>query len=301
MSNKYLILANDNSGLFSFQKSISDKILIKDAERGKKFFQRFLRKIHYKFNLPFTKIWFPWINDIKFFDTIIIFDRGNTKYIAQYIANRYPNKRIIIWFWNSIKYSISPKDFNNIPCEVWSFDKMDCKKYELNYNTSFYFDNIILPKKDIYFDICFIGSDKNRMNTILSTQKLFSNLNLKIYYHVVASKKSNLKQYNYKQMISYTKILEIISSSKIILDLVAEGQNGPTLRPLEAAFFHKKLITNYKNIQEFEFYDSNNIFILGKDDINTLQDFVRGNYVAVNQDSILKYNITNWIKRFKSY
>ena len=296
---KYLILANDNSGLFSVQTPINNGILIKDAERGENIFQRFLRKLHYKFNLPFKKIWFPWINDIEHFDTIIIFDRGNTKYIAKYIANKYPEKRIIIWLWNSVKYSISPEDFNNIFCEVWSFDKMDCKEYGLKYNTSFYFDNIKLPKKDISFDVCFIGSDKKRMKSILSTQKLFSSINLKTYYHVVASKESNLEQYNYQKMISYNQILEIILTSKVILDLVVEGQNGPTLRPLEAAFFQKKLITNYRNIEKFEFYDSNNIFILGKDNIQTLQCFVEGDYVPVNKDLVLKYDINNWIKRFE--
>ena len=62
-------------------------------------------------------------------------------------------------------------------------------------------------------------------------------------------------------ILRYYEYLKQIENSRIICEVVQKGQSGLTVRALEALFFEKKLITNNESIIEFDFYDSNNIFI----------------------------------------
>lgn len=97
--------------------------------------------------------------------------------------------------------------------------------------------------------------------------------------------------------ISYSEILNNISQSKCLVDIVQDGQEGLTYRPLEALFYNKKLITNNKTITEYDFYKEENIYILGKD-ARSLKKFIESDFVPWNEKIVKKYTIENWIKNF---
>ncbi len=86
--------------------------------------------------------------------------------------------------------------------------------------------------------------------------------------------------------------------SKSILDFVSIGQSGLTIRPLEALFLKKKLITNDKFIKNFDFYHPDNVFILGKDKMEYLSDFLEKPFIEIEESITSKYDFSNWIKRF---
>lgn len=62
--------------------------------------------------------------------------------------------------------------------------------------------------------------------------------------------------------ISYMEILELISQSRVIVDITKSNQVGITLRVLEAAFMGKKLLTNNKCVKELDFYNEKNMLII---------------------------------------
>jgi hypothetical protein len=83
------------------------------------------------------------------------------------------------------------------------------------------------------------------------------------------------------------------------LDIVSKGQTGLTLRPLEALYAEKKLITNDINIKTYDFYNPNNIFVLEDNNFDKINDFLNKNYQTVDDKITEKYQFSNWIKRFK--
>ena len=101
--------------------------------------------------------------------------------------------------------------------------------------------------------------------------------------------------------INYEQILKYIAESKCIIDIVQEGQEGLTWRPLEAMFYRKKLITNFKDIKEYDFYKKDNIFIIGEDDPSNIKNFVNTGYVDIPQNIIKKYTIDGWIENFINF
>ena len=91
-----------------------------------------------------------------------------------------------------------------------------------------------------------------------------------------------------------------IRRAKAILEVNQKGQVGCTLRALEALFFRKKLITTNLNIQKEDFYNPENIFIYGKDDIRNLHKFVEKPYDEQSDLFRDKRTIDAWFLKFFS-
>ena len=231
-----------------------------------------------------------WKRDIGKYEKFIIFESLYNKQISRKIKKNNPNCKVIIYFWNYInnanKYIL--KDIN--VDEFWTFDKEDAIKYQIKYNPQFYTKMVSLNnKKNIINDIVFLGRPKDRKEDILNISSILKKQKLRINFKIIE---------NEKEFIKYDEYLDMISESKCILDYNQNGQIGLTLRPMEALFFEKKLITNNKDIKNYNFYNPNNIFILGEDNIEKIKDFIEKPYIKIKQEIVDYYDFTEWIKRF---
>lgn len=239
-------------------------------------------------------------------DWIIVFDTGNADGIVKYIQGRYAGKRIIVWYWNPVQRTISPECFKSLNAELWSFDLRDCQKYDMKFNTQFYISDNTKRKKYIDMkdvDVLFIGKDKNRAEKLIWLEKKLKSQNLtSLFYVTRPSLKSEIRtDIAYRPNISYLELMGYIEHTKAILDLVHEKQSGLTLRPLEALFFKKKLITNDLNIQNYDLYNKNNIFIIGVDKEDEMGKFIYSDYDNTNYDDLIeKYDLRSWLGRFES-
>ena len=301
--NKTLILINDNKNRYFINKN--SHYNFKEIYRSNMYVSRILRKIAFKLCLPGRKFFLgKWKYDFDSYDTIILFDTGNAKELLDYIFNYSEGKRIIFWYWNAVAGSISPKLIDK-KYEIWSFDKEDCKTYNFKYNTQFYVkENISHMCKEIYpiYDFIFVGQEKGRTQQLSMLADELDNLNLLYEFYIVdgkAKKINSTSRFKYGKMLLYPEIIKRINTTRGIIDIVFEKQSGMTLRPLEALFFKKKLVTNYANIVKEKFYNKNNIFIIGQDDIKKLRDFIYSPYDTTNYDEyICYYSTEKWLERF---
>lgn len=303
MENFLVLVNNDSSGYIGSGIKRSEIFFY---YKGEKFWHRLLRKIILSTQLGCTKYLFShWYKQAINADTIIFFDTRNLKYIIKWARKEFKNKRLIIWYWNSVNDSISPEDFKDLEnVEIWSFDKADCDRYNFKFNTQFYFPEYadINTQRSVEkcSDVVYVGADKNRASKLYELKKIFDQENISYNFHLVKTKNDNNPYgIEYKERIKYLQLLEKIVDSKVIIDLVADWQNGLTLRPLEALYFKKKLITNMQNITDYDLYNKNNIFLLGVDDPKTLKKFINTPYDECGYEKLIsKYSYNSWLKRF---
>lgn len=259
--------------------------------------QKITRKLAINYGVAVNYSYDDWKYEVKNVDTILIFASKRTDYVKS-LAEKYPLKRIIIWYWNPVSRCFNPKDLKYDNVEFWSFDKADCKKYGLKYNSTFYFKNIKVKEIDInkVYDIIFLGLDKGRKKLLDELEVEINKQNIKTYFHihpgVGVSNPEKIK------MLPYLEYLHLVTKSKAIFDFLQVNQMGLTLRSMESVFFKKKLITNDENIVHEKFYNKNNIFILGKDDFNKLSTFITSPYQDLDVNILAYYDFENWIKRF---
>lgn len=281
---KYLYLKIDKKAVFF--KSIKN-INIQNYYILKE--KNIIFRIFRKFNMVNSILFGIWKFKIKKYDYIILGENGYSPKISKYIKKKNPNCKVIMYYWNILndEYKKILED-RNID-EFWTFDKNDSQRYNLKYNPQFYSKDIILNNNKIKQDVTFLGRAKERRNKLIKLKENLNTLGITTKFFIVEKE---------KDLIGYDKYLESISSSRCILDYNQEGQVGLTLRPMEALFLKKKLITNNTDIVNYNFYNTNNVFILGVDDMSKIKEFINNPYKEVNEEIINYYSFESWLKRF---
>ena len=80
-----------------------------------------------------------------------------------------------------------------------------------------------------------------------------------------------------------------------MLDLKLKVHNGLSLRFFEALKYEKKIITDNQDVINYNFYDAENIFILGKDSMDRLDYFLNSSYQPIDENIRKQYSFSNWL------
>lgn len=208
-------------------------------------------------------------------------------------------KKSIAFFNDSI--SRCPKIKRVIPAfdEVFSFEKEDCKKYNLNFITNWIYPMQTAREKNEVFQVYNISS-KDKRSAILSKIALILKEN-KINYKIIIFDKKNRKQdpnleYTTKQ-IPLIEVNKNLHNAQILLDINRIGQSGLTFRVLESIALEKKLITTNADIKNYDFYNPNNIMIVDVKTPNISLDFFNTEYEKIPEMIFKKYTLEQWINQ----
>ena len=239
-----------------------------------------------------------WKDKINKYDTFVIFDNALTIQLVRYIASKNRESDIRVWLWNrrNIKKELYLKY-----CHIYTFDEDFAKDNGFTFIPQFYFNDAIDSESNGQPGVYYIGYDKERYSALEQLSELFQKYG--INYQFILRKVPN-KEYGMDTKIiltdrdvEYNKVLKDMSAYSCLLELNEESQTGLTLRSLEALFGRKKLITNNHNIINYDFYNKNNIFIIGEDKEQSLLEFINNRYMIPPKAVIDKYTFDYWIKQ----
>ena len=259
---------------------------------------RIIRKV-----MKMLRLWFifplfygKWKKYLRDTELIILFDAGleDEAKLTSYIKKNNPSLKLVFWYWNPVTPKNNAALNNKNIDEVWTYNRFDAKKYNLKYSPQFYrqiLDGRVSNGMVSDIDMIFLGKDKGRKKILQGLEKNAVAMGLKCDFTIVRKKKDKVgyEEYSYR-----------VLGSKCIVDLVPNQECGLTLRPMEALFYKKKLITNYKDIVNYDFYDKENIFLLGKDDVNKLVEFINSPYKEIDPRIVDFYRYESWLKRIEN-
>ena len=199
-----------------------------------------------------------------------------------------------IWLWNHKGDNrIFTNNLINIKknrFQVITYDELDANSYGFKWHSQFF---NIKPfeknKKDIpvTHDFFFLGYAKNRVEEIDFIHSLLSAYSC----NFITIQKSS-------DYFPYSKYMEMALQSRCIVEIVHTGDPSCTLRPLEALAIRRKLLTNNSSVRNYSFYRSQNIFIVGEDDLNKLADFLHSPFEPLPKEIIDSYDVNAWIDSF---
>jgi hypothetical protein len=183
---------------------------------------------------------------------------------------------------------------------VFSFEKEDCEKYNLNFITNYiYNESGINPSLNFKYDVFNISSKDNRFKTItkIADELQAKGITSKI---IIFDKKNKNKNINLDFTSKYVQIEEVneyIKHSKLLLDIHRREQNGLTFRVFESIGLQKKLITTNPTIVNYEFYNPTNILVINDLNINfdLDLDFFKLPYEPIPHDIYKNYTLDSWI------
>lgn len=262
----------------------------------------------YKKSLKDEKISEFIINDIKKIEKkidIIFWLRpiGTDDKLIKYIKKL--NKKIIIHEWDSLSTLHGIEKYFNYFDKISTFDPLDAKKYNIDFLPNFYIksvENKDQENEEIIYDVFTLVSYDYRFETLEKIAKYLKENNI-IYKFIVYSNEKNLKS-EYLEIINEPISLEenyrYIEKSKALLEIGHPMQKGLSFRAIDSLGMNKKLITNYKFIKDYDFYNKENIFIMENGDTNIPINFIKSKYKEVDEKIKRRYSTSLWIEKIFS-
>lgn len=247
------------------------------------------------------------INNIQYDFIFVLVGRGiDVKLFRKFIGNQKKAKRIL-YLWDDIKRVDTFNQIRDSFDVIFSFDKNDCREYNLRFLPLFFCDQYIYKNEKKKYDFSIIGflhSDREQvLNKIL---KLYPKNKYKWFGLLKTTRKhflmTNLKRKSLKKnfYIKFKTLMmnenaEILKTSRITIDIQHPTQTGLTIRTFEAMAAHTKIITTNKEILNYDFYKPENIIVIDRNHPIIDENFVKGKFNE--QINIDKYSINNWIKQ----
>lgn len=177
--------------------------------------------------------------------------------------------------------------------QFYTYNPYDAEKYGMRLTTQVYRKNWNEPDQRIQRDFYFIGKSKGRDEILLAIKEILKKKGFDVDFRVFEDKP--------KEFVPFDENVRLSMGSKCIVDVVLKKNNaGQTLRPLEAVFFKKKLLTNDKSVMECDFYHPDNIFIFDEENVNLdgIEAFMKKPFCEIDESIVKKYDVNNWLKRY---
>lgn len=260
--------------------------------------QRVVRKLFSSMHINGSLLFKPsLIKEIEMLsenDIFIICDYSNMCLLHAIADIIRPEARRFFWIWNPVKLDqvdYFKKTFAEMEKDgfaISTFDPSDAKRFNMLLFSQFFNMKRVDINQPIVYDFYFIGYEKGRSKQLEELKEMLKYYN--VFFKVVRST---------KECIPYEENISNVVKSRCLVDIVQDGQDGMTLRPLEALAFRKKLITNNKNLKDADFYHPQNIFILGLDSIENIDYFIYSDWNAIDEHIIQKYDVNSWVNHFR--
>ena len=295
--------------IWSIKNSLMGKYMLLDGADVRAVYRGSESKVLSVFRMIWFKLHLPewvWFNHkIKGKEGIlVIFDAMISEKYLKWVIKENPKAKVIFLYWNPI--TLARMDVNKVKqigCEVWSYGTEQCKTYHIKQNSHVYCDSMYKEAKQKNYkkkyDIIFAGKDKGRWEYLNALAHKPYWRDFKWYFHISPDHFWLIfKKRIYKNILPYDKLMCKQIQSKAVLELVPSALKETTMRAIDAMCLEQKLITDNTNAVNIDFYDSNNIFILGMDKEQNLNEFINSPFKPIPKEVWDRVSLSRWIERF---
>jgi hypothetical protein len=229
--------------------------------------------------------------------------------------SRWQKAFFVMYMWDSVKNRKYTLDYVPLCDRVLTFDKGDAAEHNFDFRPLFYLDLYSAIRQEatpINYDLCFMGTVHSDRYSIVKGVKEWCDANeLRCYFYLYMQNKTfyyvnKLTKKNGDpsiEEISFTKrsaaeIVDVVRSSRAVLDIQHFKQTGLTMRTLETLGAGKKLITTNPDVREYDFYDRGRVMTIDRSNpaaaLNL--EFFREEDSKVSDAVIDSYSIGSWLK-----
>jgi len=190
------------------------------------------------------------------------------------------------WYGNSQKAKSSIEKLKKMRMLLSTFDPEDAVEYALELKKNVNRKIVENQNCPVKYDFYFVGKPKGRVELLNTLRSFLISHGFRVHFIVVESP---------KDYISLIDNIKFSAESKCIVDITSSDQNGFTLRPFDALFLHKKLLTNNKRITKADFYNPNNIYVFDENNLDGICEFISKPYREIPKSITDQYEINQWI------
>ncbi|WP_299061922.1 hypothetical protein [uncultured Polaribacter sp.] len=231
------------------------------------------------------------------------------------LRQKMPKCNFIFYTWDSFDNNPNAVSILHFFDRKFTFDNQDAEKFKIDFRPLFYIDSYKNVLKDIQnsheYELLFLGtahSDRYKIGTNIVSYCDSNNFKSFAYYYMPSKlvyfikslfdssfKEFDIKKISFKSL-NLERIIELYKKSKIILDINHPSQRGMTMRTFEALGAGKKIITTNKEIKKYSFYNSNNVFVIDRNNIKLEKKFFESTFNPLSKEMLYQMSITGWLK-----
>ncbi|WED21980.1 hypothetical protein L3Q72_00760 [Vibrio sp. JC009] len=234
------------------------------------------------------------------FDAIImtepnLFERSQLEELKKH--TRY----LVATLWDSLTKSPDNGYDLDLFDYKFSYDEEDCKNHNLlkinNYLDASWQSNKAYDKCE-YDAFAIMSFTKERYKKVVAFLDANPQITPDILFYI--DNKRKRKYITDKRIKVVEKLLlgdelsERLESSKAFLDILQGHQTGLSFRAYEAMGYKRKLITNNDSIKGYDFYNSDNIAIVGED-LRLPGEFFSSEYNEIPESITQGYTVSSWV------
>ncbi len=247
-------------------------------------------------------------------DTVLFFaieNRKDLQIIRKFVRSRHQH----VWLWNPIRAFRGDgwsrfwylRWLRRSGIRAYTFNPVDAQEGHIRLLKQVYRH---VPPADPAdpvdgapaFDVSFVGIDKGRLAALRRLQGDFERAGLTTRFHVFPDKRKRYPEEDLGWLsphwLPYAETLRIVRRSRAVLELLQAQSSGPTIRSVEAAFLGKKLITDNEGLRDSDLYHPSRIFILGRDPMAGLKQFLDEPLVPLEPEVLQGHDIVHWVRNF---
>nr|WP_300652120.1 hypothetical protein [uncultured Anaerobutyricum sp.] len=232
--------------------------------------------------MPFQRIWWKFytLSGVEFnkedqyyiiFGNAVLndYDDGFLRYLTQ-----EANIHLILYFSDPVDSDFAKlakvRAQRNKFEYIFTFDPKDAEKYGYIKTHFLYSTSNIAPNKDEKSNLCFVGENKGRLETVESIYEkcLHNDISCNFRITRVPENHNCKKGIIYNSRISYLETISQAKATDCLLEILQKGQSGVTFRYYEAVCYNKKLLTNNVGVYNLPYYDSQYMQVF--EDINDI-------------------------------
>jgi hypothetical protein len=304
------------------QKKLVDlgaKVSLYDERPLNTFFGKATIRINNHFLANTTELYYEEIlkkTDDESYDFVLFVNaEAITQKVFLRLRNHQKNAVFILYMWDALANKKNTCRILKHFDYRFSSNSEDCLNPDLDihYHRLFYLDEYksIPVTSDYAYDLCFIGSiHSDRHRILMDIDKLCRRRGLRFFkymffpsqvlYHVRKIYDPSvwghqIQEYQFTAL-SKKQIVDLISQSKVIVDIQHPNQTGLTMRTIEMLGARRKLITTNREILNYDFYNPNNIHVIERHHLEIPDQFLAAPFVPLNPEMYQKYSINGWLE-----
>lgn len=213
----------------------------------------------------------------------------------QFLKSKTNN--FIAYYWDAMPFFPRKKKIIPFFDKIYSFDTQDCRTYNLELLTNFYYyEPEPVEMENTLFCISHLEKRRyelfNRMGRYLKENSISFRFMTR---QSVEKLKSPYIEYM-KESIPYPEMLKLLNHYAVILDIAKPNQAGLSFRIFESLGMNKKIITNNWAVMEYDFYNPNNILVIDFDKLNIPKSFFKTPFQPIDEAIKQKYHLRSFVK-----
>ena len=210
---------------------------------------------------------------------------------------RAKTSNFIGYYWDTIDFYPRKKKILHYFHKIYSFDIQDCKKYNFDRLTNFYYyEPAPGPIDKSVF--CISHIEKKRYPFFNQIGKFLDENNITYRFLTKQSKEKLRSPYieYLKESIPYAEMLKLLNHYEIVLDIAKPNQHGLSFRIFEALGMNKKMITNNRSVMEYDFYNPNNILVIDFDNLVIPKSFFKTPFQPIDESIKQQYHLRSFVR-----